>query len=165
MNELRAESFHRTSGRFHDEDWGAWIHLANDSPHLARVVGMFEVSDSGEEQLIAYALAVVNGDVAEYRTAASTRHTALKIPLLYAPSWELILWAKDQGAEIFDWGGVSLGSSEQDHARRGINKFKYYFSRQVVDVGSEYSFEPSRLRSAAAKALRRAGTVLGFGGE
>jgi len=163
MNQIGAESFRRTSGKFRDEDWDAWMRLASDSPHLARVVGMFEVGD-GDEHLIAYALAVINGDVAEYRTAGSTRDTTLKVPQLYAPSWDLILWAKDQGAEIFDWGGVSLGGSAQDHARRRINKFKYYFSKQVVEVGSEYTFEPSQLRSATAKAVRTAGTVLGLGG-
>jgi len=62
-------------------------------------------------------------------------------------------------------GGVSSGGPPTGNALGGIDRFKSYFSKHIVEVGLEYSFEPSRVRSVAANVLRTAGTVLRFPGE
>jgi hypothetical protein len=156
MNALLAESMARTGGRYAAVDWAAWIGFIADHPDLARLLGVFAPGQSGPDALLGFVLGCRHGDTVEYGVAASTRLPNASTPLLYAPTWDLMRWAKGVGATAFDFGGVTSGSSGDDDPRGGISDFKRYFSRQVVEVGGEFVLEPSRWRSAVASAVSAA---------
>jgi lipid II:glycine glycyltransferase (peptidoglycan interpeptide bridge formation enzyme) len=90
-----------------------------------------------------------HGDHVEYRAAGSTRRTDVRIPYGYLLAWEMIQWAKAEGAEWFDMGGVTLAGGDEPELE-GISRFKRYFSRNVVEVGAEWVFEPFPLRARVA---------------
>jgi lipid II:glycine glycyltransferase (peptidoglycan interpeptide bridge formation enzyme) len=117
---------------------------------------VFKRDASGPEALRGFVLGCRHGDTVEYRVAASTRPVGSSVPLLYAPTWELIRWARSVGATTFDFGGIASGTAGPGDARSGISDFKRYFSRNEVEVGGEGVFEPSRWRAAAAAAVSRA---------
>ena len=93
-----------------------------------------------------------HGDHVEYRAAGSTRRTDVRIPYGYLLAWEMIQWAKAEGAEWFDMGGVTLADGDQPELE-GISRFKRYFSRNVVEVGAEWELELSPARARIATLL------------
>jgi lipid II:glycine glycyltransferase (peptidoglycan interpeptide bridge formation enzyme) len=85
----------------------------------------------------------------EYRAAGSTRQSDVHIPYGYLLAWQMMQWAKAEGAEWFDMGGVTI--AEQDRPELdGISRFKRYFSKDVVEVGAEWVLEPSPVRARLA---------------
>jgi lipid II:glycine glycyltransferase (peptidoglycan interpeptide bridge formation enzyme) len=64
----------------------------------------------------------------------------------------MIRWAKAKGAEWFDMGGVTLEGAAEN-ALEGISHFKRNFSRNVVEVGSEWAIEPALARAKLAAVL------------
>jgi lipid II:glycine glycyltransferase (peptidoglycan interpeptide bridge formation enzyme) len=60
--------------------------------------------------------------------------------------WETIRWAKVNGAEWFDMGGVTLGANDET-ALNGISEFKESFSQEVVEVGAEWELELQPVRA------------------
>ena len=153
MNALVAEAMARTGGRHVALDWPAWIAFIAGHPDLARLVGVFRKETSGPDSLVGYVLGCRHGDTVEYSVAASTRLAGTRTPLLYAPTWRLIQWAKSVGATTFDFGGITAGSARAGDPVGGISDFKRSFSGNVVEVGGEFVLEPSRWRSAAAAVL------------
>lgn len=156
LDALLAETLARTGGHFQPRDWAGPIALSARHPALSRLVGLFRTDHDGPDALLAFAWGCGHGRYAHYATAASTRATELKMPLLYALAWDLILWAKRSGCEHFDFGGIAPGSHGSGEALGGISDFKRYFCTHEVTVGEEWALEPSRWKAAAARATRTA---------
>ena len=113
------------------------------------MVGLFHEDNAEHSGLLAFAWGCVNGNCVQYTAAASTRRYGLRIPLGYALAWDLITWGKDQGAEFFDFGGITGGTyGDRDDPLGGASDFKRYFTTKKVHVGSEWIYEP---RPALAK--------------
>jgi hypothetical protein len=151
LGTLMQETMARTGGALHPEPWEQWLEFIGERPDLACLQGIFRSESSGPDALLGFALGYHHGDIAEYGIAASTRDPTLRVPILYAPTWELMRWAKAHGARRFDFGGISMRGPADPRA--GIDKFKRYFQPEVMHVGSEYSYTPSRLRGSAAAAI------------
>jgi hypothetical protein len=154
MDELVRETMERTGGGHRFFDWPRQIEFTKHNSQLAYLLGLFRKDISGPPSLLAFAWSCLNGDYAHYDTAASTRATDLKLPLNYALAWELIRWAKQNGATWFDFGGITAGSHGDASDRLGgISDFKRYFSTDVIDVGGEWVLEPRWPQSRLAHAL------------
>jgi hypothetical protein len=152
LGALLAETMARTGGGPRPMDWPRIIAFCERHPRAARLVGLFDERPDAPEPLLAFALGYNHGDYAEYATAASTRHTDLRMPLAYGLAWELMLWSKAAGARWFDFGGITRGTAESGDALGGISDFKRYFSRTAVQVGAEFDLEPRALPAAMARA-------------
>ncbi len=150
MQVLLDETLQRTGGEPEAFDAPGSIRFAEANPGLARLVGLFHNEVAGEASLLAFAWSHFHGDHASYETAASTRATEAKIPLLYPLAWDLMLWARGLGATWFDFGGVTDGSNASDDPLGGISDFKRAFSETVVVVGEDWELElaPQRARLA-----------------
>ena len=150
MQALLDETLERTGGEPEAFDAVSSIHFAAANPGLARLVGLFHNEVAGDAALLAFAWSHFHGDHASYETAASTRTTEAKIPLLYPLAWDLMVWAKGLGATWFDFGGVTDGSTASDDPLGGISDFKRGFSETVVVVGEDWELElaPRRARLA-----------------
>jgi lipid II:glycine glycyltransferase (peptidoglycan interpeptide bridge formation enzyme) len=154
LGSLLKESLERSGGSQWTEDWPTWIALAAKRPGLVRLIGMLSTEVEGPEGLWAFALGYHHGDHVEYGVAGSTRETGgLRLPLGYALAWDLIRWARNTGAQWFDFGGITAGSRGAGDPLRGISDFKRYFSREVVRVGAEWVYEPRPLRGAVARRI------------
>jgi hypothetical protein len=151
LHALLQETMVRSGGALHPEPWDQWLEFIGECPDLASLKGIFRSDVTGPDALLGFVLGYRHGDIAEYGIAASTRDPTLRAPILYAPTWELMRWAKAHGAQRFDFGGISMRGPGDPRA--GIDKFKRYFQPEVTPVGSEYSFTPSRLRGSAAAAI------------
>lgn len=155
MHELIDETRARTGGAFEVERLAGVIGLAQQSPDQVRVVGLFRTDVAGPGALLAFAVGYLHGDHAEYATAASTRRTDLRLPMSYALAWDLMRWAKGQGARWFDFGGITAGRHRDDSdPLGGISDFKRYFSSTAMDIAEEWVLELSRLRTGAAELIR-----------
>ena len=144
LRELQQEALDRTDGQVHAVDWQDILKMSKQHPHLSRVFGLFLGEDTAPEKMAAFTWVLMNGDHGEYRAAGSSR-----------PAWETIRYAKTMGAVWFDMGGVTLEGADEN-ALEGISRFKRAFSRNVVEIGSEWAMEP-----APAKA--RIATVVSLG--
>jgi len=139
----------RTGGLAIDRPFDALLRLSALRPDLVHFVGLFR-----SEELLAFASAHAHGDYATYADAGSARRADIKLPLGYAPAWELMLWAKRQGLHHFDFGGITDACDRL----RGISDFKRYFRGEELDVSEEWVFEPHRVRAAVANTLTAAAT-------
>jgi hypothetical protein len=162
MNELAAETWARTGGDYEPENWGRLISLAASQPDRACLIGVFRKDCEGPDAIVAYVLGVIHGDMAEYSHAASARMADLRAPMLYAPTWRVIKWAKSCKAATFDFGGVTKGTHGSSDPLGGISDFKRSFFAETTDVGGEFLLEPSygaavlaRLAGAGGRATRR----------
>jgi hypothetical protein len=153
MAALYDETLRRTGGVQEPVDWASKIELSSRHPELSRVIGTFEPGEQTPHSLVAFAWGCMHGDYATYAAAASTRSVSSKVPLTYGPCWDLICWAKRNGATWFDFGGITTSSAGHEDRLRGISDFKRYFSNQVIAVGDEWILEPSPLRGRLAKAV------------
>lgn len=157
---LLRETLERTGGVPARHAWPEILALSESRPELSRVVGLFRTDRPGPEGLLSFAWGCHHGDHAHYATAASTRRTDLRIPMMYPLAWELILWARRNGARTFDFGGITMGRAGGDDPLGGISDFKRRFTDRMVAVGEEWVFEPSPWRARAARwasaAMRRA---------
>jgi hypothetical protein len=152
MNELLRETMGRTGGEYRPVDWPAWIDFSRCHPSLSRIVGLFRTDAAAPNGLLAFAWSCHHCTYAHYDTAASTRKTELKIPLMYGLLWDLMRWAKQNGAAWFDFGGVTLGHThDASDPLGGISDFKRYFSKELLEVGGEWVLRPSPLRAEAAR--------------
>lgn len=170
MSELWNETFERTGGRPPHRDWARHLAFARDHPDLYRIVGTFAPDMDEPESLMAFSCGMNNGDHVVYSDGASTRDSTSGVTLSYAPMWHLIRWAKDCGCTWFDMGGISEGTSDDDDdPRGGISDFKRRFTRDVVEVGTEWVFEPASIRSWLSQWARNSASgvrsVLGGGGR
>jgi lipid II:glycine glycyltransferase (peptidoglycan interpeptide bridge formation enzyme) len=155
VKEIFKNTFHRTGGTPPEVDWEVLIRT-NDRPGCDhRMVGLFSSTDLARAKLLAFAVAFLHGDVAEFAHAGSARDPGFRIPLLYAPTWELMLWAKSKGVRFWDFGGIVPVASDSGHPLTGINDFKRYFSQQVVEVGEEWVLQAKPLVSTLRRIKAR----------
>ena len=155
IQQLQSESMNRTGSRNPSLDWSSVLDLSRLHPEMSRVVGIFKSGSEFDPQaLIGFGWGCMHGDHGEYRAAGTTRTANTNLPLSYPLLWDLMGWAKEQGGTWFDLGGVTLGDSETDPLA-GISDFKRYFSRNVEEVGEEWTLEPHPARSQLATLLRR----------
>lgn len=155
MDTLLQETLARTGGAFEPRNWSAIIRFSRVRPDLSRIVGLFQTVAGDENTLLAYAWGCCHGDHVEYATAASTRATELKLPMAYPLAWDLMQWAREQGAMFFDFGGMTEGSHGSSDALGGISDFKRYFNGMTARVGEEWVLEPSPFASKAARIASR----------
>jgi FemAB family len=152
---LQRASMSRTGGNAESLETDAVLELSRLHPHLSRVVGFF-VSDSdlSPDNLFGFAWGCMHGDHAEYRAGGTMRLPDSNIAISHPLLWDLILWARREGATWFDLGGVTLADSDTDPLA-GISNFKRTFSRDVEEVGEEWILEPHPARTRLATLLGR----------
>lgn len=153
MEAIYRETRTRTGGPVSHGDWASVVKLSRNHPDHSRVVGLFRTDVAGPDSLLAFAWGCGHGDHAHYETAASTRHTDLRLPLAYGLVWDLVCWARRKGATWFDFGGITQGHAGSEDPLGGISDFKRYFSKNVVAVGDEWVIEPSWIRAKLASAV------------
>ncbi|MEX0912536.1 MAG: hypothetical protein WD031_03820 [Gemmatimonadota bacterium] len=136
MRELIAESFRRHDGTPPALDWSEILRQADRPEPMVRIEGLFADPSHAPDTLVSFAVAYLHGEVAEYAHAGSTR-CADGTPLLYAPTWNLIRWARRRGARAWDFGGIS--DPRRAPALEGIRTFKEYFSHNALRVGEEWT--------------------------
>lgn len=160
MDAIYRETFERTGVNVDRQDWAAIVRVSERDPSASRLIGVYRTDRDGPERLLAFAWGCGHGDHIHYSKAASTRDTDLKVPLMYPIIWDLIKWGKSNGARFFDFGGVTAGSHDSEDALGGISDFKRYFSKQVVQVGAEWAYEPRVLKARAAHAVTYASSLI-----
>ena len=153
IRELQLEALQRTVGHVPTENWKAILKMSQERPDLSCVFGLFEGEHRSPETMVAFGWVCSHGDHAEYRAAGSTRRALVKIPYGYLLAWDMIRWAKASGAEWFDFGGVTLGDG--DDPLKGISDFKRSFSREVVEVGAEWVWDPFPFKARIADTISR----------
>lgn len=152
LRALHEAAFERTGGAPPRLDWDAILHASRTAPDQIRAVGLFE--EGGSEAPLGFAVGVCHGEVAEYAFAGSIRSPDVNVPLLYAPTWDLMRWARRCGARWWDFGGVTV--QDVRDTRSGITDFKRYFSSEVTRVGAEWTYEPRPLLAAGVRAAATA---------
>jgi lipid II:glycine glycyltransferase (peptidoglycan interpeptide bridge formation enzyme) len=157
LEELHQASFLRSGGEAPFVDWSATLEAARRHPDRVAVRGVTRVEEP-EKELLSFAVAVRNDDVAEYLHAGLVRRDDLRVPLLYAPTWALMRWAREHGARWWDFGGITSGSAGDDDPRGGISDFKRYFRGEVREVGDEWVYEPDGVAAGLARAANRVRT-------
>lgn len=155
LEALMRETFERTGGRYLPEDWPAIVRLSAREPHLSRVAGLFRSDAPAPQSLLSFAWGRMHGDHADYTAGASTRLSDVRTPLGYGTIWDLVRWAKREGATYFDLGGITAGTHGSDDPLGGISDFKRYFGGAMVEVGEEWTLEPHPLAARLAGALSR----------
>jgi hypothetical protein len=153
MAALVVETRQRTGGPLPRRNLEAMIEVARCNPEALRVVGLFSREDGA---LLAFACGHREGDLVRYADAASTRRSTLKVPLGYAPLWELMRWAKRHGAQHFDLGGITQGTHVDHDPLGGISDFKRYFRGAVTRVGEEWTYTSCPALERWARWVRRA---------
>ena len=152
MMELLLESLQRTGGHTPTEDMHGILSMSEKFPDLSAVFALFISDDLAPENMAAFTWVCSHGDHAEYRTAGSTRKFNTRIPFGYLLVWEMIRWAKSAGAQWFDMGGVTLADEGQT-TLEGISDFKQFFTRDLLEVGSEWVLEVAPIRSSLASMI------------
>lgn len=162
MNALMRETLARTGADHTEHDYGPVIRLAAAEPALVRLMGLYRTdASSADESLIAFALGLHNGDHAAYDIGASARVPEFKsLSLGYPLLWDLIAWARDNGASWFDYGGVPKADSEGEERLGRISDFKRRFEKTSVHVADEWVLVPHPVRSALAAGISRAADAL-----
>jgi hypothetical protein len=138
LEELQKMALERTRGQIGRRNWRGALKLSHRHPNLSTIIGVFADENVAPENMMAFGWACNNGDHVEY-CAAGTQRTDDRIPFGYLSAWKIVQWAKTTGAEWFDMGGVTLEGDASP--LEGISRFKRYFSREVVEVGAEWSLE------------------------
>jgi hypothetical protein len=157
LQRLLDETMSRTGGKLAHKPWADILGLSARRPDLSRVIGLFRTDTDDPSALLGFAWGCHHQDHAHYAAAASTRRTELRVPILYPLAWDLILWARLHGAVIFDFGGITMGALGSDDPLGGISDFKRRFTDHVVEVGSEWAYEPRTMSSRAARWVVAAG--------
>jgi hypothetical protein len=152
LETLVQSTFERNNATALAVSWRQIVNFSLDNPSISRLVGVFDPRHTGPESLLAFAWGCAHGSYASYEAGGREQHPEFgNTPLGYAPLWDLMAWARrETGATWFDLGGVR---DDGDDSADGISDFKRYFSREVVDVGEEWTLEPSRTRAVAARVI------------
>lgn len=139
LGALIHDSFRRNGGQPPFIDWAALLLEASRPQSRVRFESVFTGSSRSPDQLVAFAVAYLHGNVAEYAHAGAAR-TEDNAPLLYAPTWRLMKWARSCGAAHWDFGGVP--EPHNSDTLQGIRQFKELFSPEIVSVGEEWLYTP-----------------------
>ena len=158
---LEGEAKAHSDGSFQGQDWRSILRLSEGHPELSRVAGLFVPGDAPHAQsLVAFAWGCMHGTHGEYRAAGTARIEGNKLSFGSPLLWDLVLWAKRQGATWFDLGGVTLAEAGAEDPLAGISSFKRRFSREVAEVGEDWILEAHPLRSRAAALLGKGASSL-----
>lgn len=123
------------------------------------------------EEMIAATIVFRCGKKAWYIYGASGNRHRNVMPN-YLLQWEMILWAKQHGCEVYDFGGVS-GEVDPGHPLYGLYRFKKGFGAKLVEYHGEFDLplQPSMywlwtkvmptLRSARSRLIRSTRTLIG----
>jgi hypothetical protein len=153
LEQLTIETLRRTDGTYVPQDWSARIALSQSHPHLSRISGVFRTDREGPEALLSFMWGAMHGDHGQYRDGASTRGES-RVPLSYALMWDLVRWAKQQGAFWFDLGGVTDGhEGDTTDLLGGISDFKRHFTARTERVGNGWVLNAMTLRARVARGL------------
>ena len=151
MAAVHSETMGRTGGAGRGpDDFARSIRFAATHPDLSHLVGLFRTDATGPESLLGFAWGCRHGESVHYDAAACTRRSDLNVPMGYPLMWELITWARRQGAHWFDFGGITTGSHGTADRLGGISDFKRHFTETVVEVGGEWVLEPRPARAKMA---------------
>lgn len=157
MERLWDETFSRTGAAPPPRAWRDRIAYGCNHPDLFRIVGTFSPDYPEVDSLVSFVCAMNNGDHAVYSDSGSTQTLDSPVAISYAPLWESMKWAKSQGCEWFDMGGITSGTLEDaDDPRGGISDFKRRFTEEVIEVGGEWTFTPRPFREALAHGAHKA---------
>ena len=87
-----------------------------------------------EDKVVAGAYAVVFGKKSTYKDGASARKRTV-YGASHLLQWEIIKWAKKQGAVIHDFCGSppSKEINNTEHPHYGVGRFKLSFNKTVTD--------------------------------
>ena len=143
------------------KDWAARIDLCERLPAQCRLIGLFRRGDTEPDALLAFAWGCSHGDHAHYDDAGSVRVDDIKVSMMYPLVWDLIKWAKSNGCQWFDLGGIPSQHLSASDPMAGITGFKNRFSKIAVPVGIEWEFLPHPRRARIAAAVRAAAGFLG----
>ena len=160
MEELLAETLHRTGGAQESEDWRWRIALSQAAPTQSRLIGLFRTDREGPESLLAFAWGCAHGEYAHYDAAGSTRRSDIKMSFSYALMWDLMCWARHNGARWFDFGGITGGDRDSDDPLGGVSDFKRHFGNTVQRVGERWVLEPSAFRAGLARGVMALANVV-----
>ena len=158
IEQLVEEVYRRTGGKPRQLPWRGILGVSQTTPNRSHIVGLLSPNDKTPSGLVSVAWGCVHGNYVTYEAGASTRHHGLgNLAVAYAPVWNLIAWAKRQGAAWFDFGGVSVDAPGSSHdPLAGIADFKRFFSGHIVEVGEQWILEPRRIRAMIARTLSAA---------
>lgn len=163
LRELSDETRQRTGGEPRHLDWKSLITMSAAAPHLSRIAILRRTDVSESEGVLAFAWGCMHGGVAEYAESGSTRADDLKVSTSYALLWDLMRWARGNGAHWFDMGGITGGATHSEDPLGGISDFKRRFSQHEIEVGQQWELEPHPARAAAARVVSRSADVLRLG--
>lgn len=153
MSALLQETFARTGGSRQFHDWRKRIEFSNAHPGLSRITGCFPKGCDEPASLLSFAWGCNHGDHVTHTSAASTRQPGSNLPLSYAIAWDMILWAQKNGAKWFDFGGITPGSFGTGDGLGGVSDFKRFFSSNVINVGEEWTLEPSKFKGRVSQLI------------
>jgi len=155
LEKLADDTRERTGGERRHLNWRSFIEMSCRAPNRSRIA-ILERTDRGTpDSVLAFAWGCMHGEVAEYTESGSIRADDMKISTSYAILWDLIGWARRNGAKWFDLGGVTSGNMESGDPLGGISDFKRHFSQHEVEVGEQWEFYPHPRRAAVASAISR----------
>lgn len=97
--------------------------------------GAMFVCEHGERAVSAIFVACHAG-VATYIMGASSGEV-LRFPKMVLPLGAAIVWAKREGATVFDFGGIPM-IGDQDAKRASVAEFKYSFSHDEIALVHEH---------------------------
>jgi hypothetical protein len=160
LQELDDETRARTGGKPRAMDWASMIRMTTENPGLSRISLLRRTDRNGPDAVLAYAWCCKQGEIAQYSESGSTRADDLKVSTSYVLLWDLICWARRNGARHFDFGGITGGAEDTADPLGGISDFKRRFTPFEFDVGQEWSFEPHPARAAAARVISRGAGLL-----
>lgn len=89
-----------------------------------------------EGEVISAALAIILGAKTWYLYGASSNEHRNVMPN-YLIQWEMILWAKEQGCQIYDFRGVS-GDLDEGNPLYGLYRFKKGFNGDLIEFVGDW---------------------------
>jgi hypothetical protein len=154
LRELERETMLRSGASYTGTDWETAIMLSRENPNLSRLVGLWRTDvPLCANALLACAWSCNHGVEAEYKSSASTRRQRIDFTMTSSLIWDLLTWAKQNGAMWFDFGGVTSGSRLQGDvdSLSGVSDFKRHFNACATRVGEEWVLQPGRLSARFAQ--------------
>lgn len=157
LTALYQETMRRTAARVDIPDMAAIVRASSINPNRYRMVGLFRDGRSDTESLLAFRWCGCSGRYAYDLLAASTRlvDEAGQIPMMPAIMLDVFSWARAQGAELFDFGGVVLDEDQRAPNVAGITRFKQQFGGSQVRVGTDLLLHPRPTLDFGGRILER----------
>ena len=131
-------------------NWEAIMTICRDLPHRSRLVGVFHGSAQAPDELLACACGTHHGERPLYDISPSTHNPEVRLPLLQSALWDLIAWAKREGAIWFDMNRITEVTSDNDDPLGNISDFNLGFGWKEIALGEEWIYEPSVLLASVA---------------